>query len=98
MRDVNQAARLVRAREIAAEVRAWLAVYHCLGGEYFSLGREGSGIVLVMDFAASPMLGYLDEKYPNVVNDLFERMDKMGLYVRRGAVASEINVFEKRRK
>jgi hypothetical protein len=91
-----EAQALTRAREVAAEVRAWLATYHCLGGENFQLGPEGSGVVLIMDFAACPILGYLDQHaHAALVNDLFQRLDRMGLYVRRGAVFSELRVYNK---
>lgn len=87
---------LARAKLIAAEVRAWLATYHCLGGEQFHLGPEGSGVVLVMDFAACPIVGYLDQYgHAELVNDLFQRLDKMGLYVKRGPVFSTLHVFDK---
>jgi len=87
---------LARAKQIAAEVRAWLATYHCLGGEQFHLGEEGSGVVLVMDFAACPILGYLDQHaHAELVNDLFQRLDRLGLYVRRGPVFSTLHVFDK---
>ena len=95
-RDVRDLTPLTRAREIAAEVRAWLATYHCLGGEQFSLGPEGSGVVLVMDFAACPIIGYLDQyAHSELVNDLFQRLDKMGLYVRRGTIFSTLHVYNK---
>lgn len=87
---------LIRARRIAAEVRAWLSTYHCLGGEVFRLGPEGSEIVLVMDFSLCPIGGYLDQyEHADLINDLFQRLDRLGFYVRRGAVFYELHVFDK---
>jgi len=89
-------ASLQRIHKIATEVRAWLAAYHCLGGEIFRPGPPDSNIVLVMDFEACPILGYLDQhKYPDLVHDLFSRLDKMGLRVQRGATFNELYVFNK---
>ena len=89
-------AALTRAKEIAAEVRKWLATYHCLGGENFKLGPEGTSIVLVMDFGLSPIIGYMDQyAHSELVNDLFQRLDRMGLRMTRGPVFYEFHVFNK---
>jgi len=88
--------RLGPARRAASVVRAWLTAYHCLGGEQFRLGPKESDIVVVADFAASPVVGYLDQgRHSELVFDLFHRLDEVGLRCTRGATFSELYIYNK---
>lgn len=88
--------RLAPARRAASVVRAWLSAYHCLGGEQFRLGPKDSAIVVIADFAACPIVGYLDQgKHSELVFDLFQRLDEAGLRCTRGVTFSELHIYNK---
>ena len=88
--------RLGPARRAASVVRAWLTAFHCLGGEQLHLGPKESEIVVVADFAACPIVGYLDQGlHSEIVFDLFHRLDKAGLRCTRGSTFSELHIYNK---